>query len=279
MNSTRGEELTITMSEQMEERAPARTASQSTAAELLTRARETDDPQERAALLDEAVTLHLPLARSLAMRYQRRGEPLNDLVQVAALGLVKAVQGYDPGKGPEFLSYAVPTITGEIKRHFRDRGWAIRPPRRLQELRLNLGRATEQLTHELQRSPRTSEVAERLGVSEDDVIEAMTSARDYRTTSLEVPVDGEGGTSLGELLGSEDAHLGEVDDAVSLAPLLAKLPARERRILILRFYRSWTQSQIAEDIGVTQMQVSRLLSSSLARLRAELEHARDADGV
>lgn len=248
-----------------------------TAVELLAQARATDDPQERSLLLDEAVTMHLPMARSLAMRYQQRGEPLNDLVQVAALGLVKAVQGFDPDKGTEFLSYAVPTVTGEIKRHFRDRGWAIRPPRRLQELRLNLGRVTEQLTHELERSPRTSEVAARLGVQEDDVIEAMTSARDYRTTSLELPVDGDSGTSLGDLLGADDAGLAEVEDAVTLAPLLAGLPARERRILILRFYRHWTQSQIAADIGVTQMQVSRLLSSSLARLRTQLERAQELD--
>lgn len=234
--------------------------------ELIERAAVAAEP-ERHRLLDEVVLLNLPVARSIASRYRDRGEPLEDLVQVASLALVKAARGYEPGKGRGFLPYAVPTITGELRRHFRDRGWDVRPPRRVQELRLAVGNAAQELSQEIGRSPTVSELSERLGVDPEEVIETLAASQGYSATSLDAPVDGEEGVSLGDTLGCEDDDLDRVVDCLAVEPLLASLPPRDRHILSLRFYRGWTQSQIAEDIGVTQMQVSRLLSRALARLR------------
>ncbi|MGQ7297284.1 SigB/SigF/SigG family RNA polymerase sigma factor [Quadrisphaera sp. KR29] len=241
--------------------------------ELLARA-SVADGAERARLLDEVVVLNLPVAKALAARFRDRGEQQDDLVQVASLALVKAAQGYQPGKGRGFLPYAVPTITGELRRHFRDRQWGVRPPRRLQELRLSLGAAAAELTQKIGRAPTVTQLSEHLGVDQEEVIEALAAAQDYHLASLDAPMDGEAdGTPLGATLGEDDGAIDRVVDHVSVAPLLASLPERDRRILSLRFFRGWTQSQIAADIGVTQMQVSRLLARTLERLRAQLEDA------
>ena len=228
-----------------------------------------DGPAHRRAR-DELVTLHLPLVHFLARRFRDRGEPLEDLVQVGTIGLIKAVDRFDPQRGVEFSTYATPTIVGEIKRHFRDKGWAIRVPRRLQELRISLGQATAELAQSSGRSPTVAELAVHLGISQDEVIEGLEGAQAYATTSLDAQVGGDGGDdspSLGDRLGSEDLDLEAVEYRESLKPLLAALPSRERRILALRFFHGMTQSEIADEVGVSQMHVSRLLAKSLATLR------------
>ena len=228
-----------------------------------------DDPAHRRAR-DELVTLHLPLVHFLARRFRDRGEPLEDLVQVGTIGLIKAVDRFDPQRGVEFSTYATPTIVGEIKRHFRDKGWAIRVPRRLQELRMSLGQATAELSQKSGRSPTVAELAAHLGISEDEVIEGLEGAQAYSTTSLDAQVggdDGDDSPSLGDRLGSEDLDLEAVEYRESLKPLLAALPSRERRILALRFFHGMTQSEIAAEVGISQMHVSRLLAKSLATLR------------
>ena len=228
-----------------------------------------DDPTHRRAR-DELVTLHLPLVHFLARRFRDRGEPLEDLVQVGTIGLIKAVDRFDPQRGVEFSTYATPTIVGEIKRHFRDKGWAIRVPRRLQELRISLGRATAELSQKSGRAPTVGELAAHLGVSEDEVIEGLEGAQAYSTTSLDAHAggdDGDDSPSLGDRLGSEDLDLEAVEYRESLKPLLAALPSRERRILALRFFHGMTQSEIAAEVGISQMHVSRLLAKSLATLR------------
>ena len=248
------------------------TSRERTTEELLERASAATSEAERRRLVDEVVVLNLPVARALASRFRDRGEQLDDLVQVASLALVKAAQHYEPGRGRGFLPYAVPTITGELRRHFRDRGWGVRPPRRLQELRLSIGAAAQELTQSTGRSPTVAELSAELGVDQEEVIEALAAAQDYHLTSLDAPMDGEqDGVPLGATLGGEDDRFEKVVDLVSVRPLLASLSERDRHILTLRFFRGWTQSQIAADIGVTQMQVSRLLSRTLTRLRTQLE--------
>jgi RNA polymerase sigma-B factor len=232
-----------------------------------------DDEEERRRLRDAIVLVNLPVATSVALRYRGRGEPVDDLVQVAHLGLVKAVDGFDPGRGADFLAYAVPTIRGEVRRHFRDRGWDIRPPRRIQELRVRVEAAAEALSQQLDRSPRPSEIAEHIGADPEDVAECLASAECYHVHSLDAPTDSEAGADLTGTLGSLDPDLEALHDVLSVRPLLAQLSPRERRILTLRFWRGWTQAQIAEDVGVTQMQISRLLAQSLRRLRQQLEAA------
>ncbi|MFZ5870894.1 MAG: SigB/SigF/SigG family RNA polymerase sigma factor [Actinomycetota bacterium] len=253
------------------QQAPAAAPDREAATEdLLVRARDAADETERRRLLDEVVLLNLPVARGLASRYRDRGEAFDDLLQVASLALVKAAQGYEPGKGRGFLAYAVPTITGELRRHFRDRGWHIRPPRRLQELRLSIEAAAQELSQATGHAPTVAELAAHLDASQEEVLEALAAAQGYTAASLDAPADGDEGLPLGETLGAEDAELERVVDCLAVEPLLARLSPRDRHILSLRFYRGWTQSQIAEDIGVTQMQVSRLLSKALARLRSEV---------
>jgi RNA polymerase sigma-B factor len=228
-----------------------------------------DDPTHRRAR-DELVTLHLPLVHFLARRFRDRGEPLEDLVQVGTIGLIKAVDRFDPLRGVEFSTYATPTIVGEIKRHFRDKGWAIRVPRRLQELRISLGRATAELSQKSGRAPTVAELAAHLCISEDEVIEGLEGAQAYSTTSLDAHVGGDDGDespSLVDRLGGDDLDLEAVEYRESLKPLLAALPSRERRILALRFFHGMTQSEIAAEVGISQMHVSRLLAKSLATLR------------
>jgi RNA polymerase sigma-B factor len=227
----------------------------------------TDDPAHRRAR-DELVTLHLPLVQFLARRFRDRGEPLEDLVQVGTIGLIKAVDRFDPGRGVELSTYATPTIVGEIKRHFRDKGWAIRVPRRLQELRMSIGSATAELSQRSGRAPTVAELAAHIGVSEDEIIEGIEGAAAYSTTSLDSHAGADDDApTLADTLGEDDPDLEGVEYRESLKPLLAALPARERRILALRFFHGMTQSEIAAEIGISQMHVSRLLTKSLAVLR------------
>jgi len=226
---------------------------------------------ERRALRDELVHRHLPLAEHLAARFLGRGEPHDDLVQVATIGLLKAVDRFDPGRGVPFGAYAVPTVLGEIKRHFRDRGWAMRVPRRWQEAGRSLADARETLTHELGRAPTVAELAARTGRGADEVVEVLESANAYTT----LPLDTGSPTSPVASLGSVDDRLLNVENREALRPLLAALAPRERRILALRFVRGMSQAQIAAEVGISQMHVSRLLARTLAELRQSLG---DEDG-
>ena len=226
--------------------------------------------EERAAVVNEVVMINRGVADSIASRYYGRGVEDEDVDQVAREGLVKAVRRFDPTIRDDLLTFAVPTIRGEIKRHFRDLGWSVRPPRRIQELQQRVSPAQEQLEHELGRAPSPDEVAERLEVSRIEYDEALGAYGSFSLTSLDQAV-GENGAALGSLLGTEDPGLSAAEARTVLAPLLKRLTERERRILHLRFFEDRTQAEIGEVLGVTQMQVSRLLSGILARLRDELQ--------
>jgi RNA polymerase sigma-B factor len=227
---------------------------------------------DRARVRAEAIEAWLPLSEQLARRYAGRGEPLDDIIQTASVGLIKAVDRFEPGRGSDFVAFAVPTVLGEIRRHFRDRTWQLRVPRRLQELRLAIRDASDSLAQELGHSPTTGELAADLQVTPDDIMEGMGAARAYTTLSLEASVSttSDAGAELGELVGEEDADLGFVELRMTLAPALARLPEREQRILCMRFYGNMTQTEIAAQVGVSQMHVSRLLSRSLMMLREAL---------
>ncbi|MEZ0066036.1 RNA polymerase sigma-B factor [Streptacidiphilus sp. MAP12-20] len=229
-----------------------------------------DGSPERVELRNQLVRMHIPLVEHLARRFRNRGEPLDDLTQVATIGLIKSVDRFDPERGVEFSTYATPTIVGEIKRHFRDKGWAVRVPRRLQELRLSLTSATSELSQRHGRSPTVHELAEQLGISEEEVLEGLESANAYSTLSLDVPDTDDESPAVADTLGAEDDALEGVEYRESLKPLLAQLPQREQRILVLRFFRNMTQSQIAAEVGISQMHVSRLLARTLAQLREKL---------
>jgi RNA polymerase sigma-B factor len=219
------------------------------------------------------VHLHLALVQHCARRFLNRGELQEDLVQVGTIGLLKAIDRFDAGRGVEFSTYATPTIIGEIKRHFRDRGWAIRVPRRLQELRLAITEANSTLTHTLGRSPTVPDIAVHLGISEEDVLEGLEGARAYNATSLSTPISSDGSTELGDTLGGEDREYEIAETRVALGPALASLDEREQKILTLRFYGNLTQSQIADQVGISQMHVSRLLTRALTKLRGQLSAA------
>ncbi|MGH2773363.1 MAG: RNA polymerase sigma factor SigF [Actinomycetota bacterium] len=225
-------------------------------------ARLPDDPSAR----EELVTLHMPLVEYLARKFRGRGEPVEDLIQVASIGLLKAIDRFDPGREVEFSTYATPTIVGEIKRYFRDSGWAIRIPRRLQEIGLQLSKVIPTMAQDLGRSPSVAEISEFTGISEEEVLEAMDASQAYSLVSLDAPT-GEDGTDSLSRLGSEDESLELFEAWSSVAHLLQKLPIRERRILHLRFVAGETQSQIAESLGISQMHVSRLLAKTLEFLR------------
>jgi len=222
-------------------------------------------------LRDELITAHMGLAEYLARRFTNRGEPLDDLVQVAALGLLKAVDRFDPARGLEFSTYATPTIVGELKRHFRDKGWAVRVPRRVQELHLRLASVVGLLSQELGRSPTIGEIAQAAAVSEEEVLEAIEAGHAYRFTSLDAPTGNDEEGALSSQLGEEDQGLIDSEHRVTLSPLIAQFPRRERLILHLRFFEGLTQSEIATRLGISQMHVSRLLARSLAQLRAKAE--------
>jgi RNA polymerase sigma-B factor len=220
---------------------------------------------------NELVQHYLRLAEFLARRFANRGEPVDDLRQVALVGLIKSVERFDPERGLQFSSFATPTITGELKRHFRDRGWAVRVPRRIQELHLQLDRTTNALSQELGRPPTTAEIAKRAGVLEEEVIESMEAGSLYRLASIDGRADDEAPSGVSAKLGEEDTELHAVDNRVTVERLLQLLPEREQRIVYLRFFEGLTQSEIAEQVGISQMHVSRLLVKSLDQLGA---HAR-----
>jgi RNA polymerase sigma-B factor len=226
----------------------------------------------RSVARDDLVHLHLSLVEHCARRFRNRGEPYEDLVQVGTIGLIKAVDRFETDRGVEFSTYATPTVIGEIKRHFRDKGWAIRVPRRLQELRMQIGGATGELTQKLGRSPTPRELAEVIGCTVEEIMEGIESSHAYATLSLDASDDNDDGPpAILAGLGIEDANIEHVEVRESIKPLLEGLGEREKRILLLRFFKNMTQSQIAEEIGVSQMHVSRLLTRTLAQLRTSLE--------
>jgi len=223
---------------------------------------------DRAALRDAVISENLPMAARLAGRYTGRGEPLDDLVQIAALALVKAVDGFDPGRGVPFIGYAIPSILGGLKRHFRDTTWVMRVPRSAQELAGRVIVATDRLGHDRGRSPTTAELADHLDVTVTNLRAAVSASQVYRLVSLDTGRPD--GHVVADVVGRADPHYAAVDDQLLLRSLLAALPPRERRILALRFGDEMTQSRIAAEIGVSQMQISRLLTRSLANLRAAM---------
>ena len=228
----------------------------------------------RTAARDQLVHLHLPLVEHCARRFRNRGEPFEDLVQVGTIGLLKSIDRFDVERAVEFSTYATPTIIGEIKRYFRDKGWAIRVPRRLQELRMQIGAATAELTQSLGRSPTPRELAGTIGCSVEEIIEGIESSNAYSTLSLDATDDSEdGGGAMLDAIGVMDENLEHVEIRESLKPLLDALEPREKQILLLRFFKNRTQTQIAEEIGVSQMHVSRLLTRTLDQLRVSLEQS------
>ncbi|GAA4533811.1 SigB/SigF/SigG family RNA polymerase sigma factor [Amycolatopsis samaneae] len=227
-----------------------------------------DDDAHRQRLRHRLIEEHLPIAEHIARRFSGRGEPREDLVQVARLGLVNAVDRFDPERKNEFLSFAIPTVMGEVRRYFRDASWSLRVPRRLKELHLALSQATTTLTQRRGRAPTATELAEHLGIGVDEVTEALIAGNAYQTTSTDRPVHDEPEAALlADTLGEEDAALEKVENCEALRPLLQRLPRRERSILVMRFFGNMTQSAIAERVGLSQMHVSRLLSQTLSTLR------------
>jgi RNA polymerase sigma-70 factor (sigma-B/F/G subfamily) len=237
--------------------------------EILIRAA-TADEAERERLHEEVVLLNVEVAESIVMRYRNRGVPVEDLVQVACLGLVKAVHGFDPTKSDNFLSYAVPTILGEVKRFFRDNAWVVRPPRRIQELQAEISSASARLMHETGRPPTPKEIADDLNLDVEVVSEALTADGCFAPSSLDRPAGDDATASLSDVLGDSDPGFDRAEAVVALRPLCQQLSERDRRIVYLRFFHEWTQARIAEEFGVTQMQVSRLLTRILKQLRTQL---------
>ena len=226
---------------------------------------------ERGALQDRVIEINLPIARSIARRFGERGQPLDDLEQAASIGLIKAVRRFEVGQASDFLAYAVPTIAGEVKRHFRDTGWTVRPPRRIQETQARIGAANEELAAELGRSPTTGEVVDHLGIGEETVIEALSSRGCFTPSSLDAPLADAEGTGLGQLLGEEDDGFALADARLTLEPAIDELRSRDRLILELRVAQGRTQSEIAAELGISQMQVSRLLTKIRETLRPSLD--------
>ena len=236
---------------------------------LLRRLHERGDLSAR----DELVERFLPLARQLARRYQRGSEPLDDLIQVASIGLVKAVDRFEPGRGTAFSSYAVPTILGELKRYFRDSGWAVHVPRGMQEQVMRVNETITRLSRALGRSPTPAQIAEEMGMSTESVLEALEAATAYDSVSLDMPrtSDEDGGDTYADTVGEVDERYELVEYTSAIAPTLRALPARDRLVLKLRFDKDLTQLEIAERIGVSQMHVSRLIRRALKRLEAVAE--------
>ena len=230
----------------------------------------TSDPEEQRRLLDRVVELNLGLATAVVARFRSRGIPTDDLLQVARLALVKASRRFDRAAGHEFVSFAVPTMRGEVKRHFRDAGWMVRPPRRIQELQARISPARSDLANTLGREPEPIEIAERLEVEQGEVVEAMSALGCFTPASLDVPVGQDSPVSLGDVLPGQESDGDAAEARVMLGPVVRRLGARDKRVLQLRFFDGLTQREIAEDIGVTQMQVSRLLSRILTQLRTEI---------
>lgn len=222
---------------------------------------------------DRIVERCLPLADHIARRFDGRGEPRDDLVQVARVGLVNAVIRFNVDAGSDFVSFAVPTIMGEVRRHFRDNSWSVKVPRRLKELHLRLGSATAELSQRLGRAPTASELAEELGMDRDEVVEGLVAGSSYNTLSIDSGGNSgnEDAPAIADTLGDVDLGLDQIENREALRPLLAALPERERMVLLLRFFENLTQTQIAERVGISQMHVSRLLAKSLTRLRDQLQ--------
>jgi RNA polymerase sigma-70 factor (sigma-B/F/G subfamily) len=235
------------------------------------------DPDDARRLYDEVVVLNLEVAESVVSRYRNRGVPREDLVQVACLGLVKAARGFDPDKSDNFLGYAVPTILGEVKRFFRDSAWVVKPPRRIQELQAELSAASARLTHRTGRIPDPAALAHELDVDVAAVVEALSADGCFAPSSLDHPYRSAESTSatVADSLGDRDPGFDQAEAIVALGPICRRLSMRDRRIVYLRFFCEWTQARIAEEFGVTQMQVSRLLSRILKDLRSQLADAVD----
>jgi RNA polymerase sigma-B factor len=228
------------------------------------------------AAREELVERFLPLARDLALRYTYTDEPFDDLLQVASLGLIKAIDRFEPGRGTKFTSYAAPTILGELKRHFRDKGWSVRVPRDLQEMAVRVDRVGEELALALGRAPTPQEIADHVGITVERVLEAREAAGAYRAISLDRPRDDdEDGDGLSDSMGIEDPGFRRAEHAATVERLMAVLTEREREVLHLRFAEDLTQSEIGERVGVSQMHVSRLIRQAVARLREEAEDERD----
>jgi len=242
--------------------------------ELFEQYRETKSPEIR----DELVAMYINLVEYLARRFKNRGEPVEDLIQVGTIGLIKAIDRFDVNRAVEFTTYATPTIVGEIKRYFRDKGWAVKVPRRLQELNLLVTQAMNTLTQDLKRSPTIAEVAERLGVTSEQVIEAMETSEVYSFVSLDrdLSSDTDDSFSLLEYIGEDDKELTGIEDRTCLAEALRELSKQEQRILYLRFFRGLTQTEIAQQLGISQMHVSRLLRRTLEVLREKMLQDREA---
>jgi RNA polymerase sigma-B factor len=231
-----------------------------------------DDDPGRDGLRDRLVTGYLPVAQHIARRFANRGEPIDDLVQVATVGLINAIDRFTPDRGADFFSFAVPTISGEVRRHFRDLGWSMRVPRRLKDLHVSINGAVSQLSQDLGRAPKPSEIAQHLDVPVSDVLEGLEASEAYRSSSLDEMLSSEqGSATVGELVGEADAELNRVEFRQALRPVLAELAERERTIVMLRFFGNLTQTQIADKVGISQMHVSRLLSQTLDRLRERLD--------
>ncbi len=241
--------------------------------ELFRRYKEHGDMDAR----EKLVMSHLNLVRFLANKFKNRGEPLDDLMQVGYLGLLKAIDRFDPSRGLEFTTFATPTILGEIKRHFRDKGWSVRVPRRLQELSAKVNQATDLLTTQLQRSPTIAEIAEYLDATVDEVLEAMESSSAYSSVSLEAPAgpDAEDTPSIIDRYATEDSDLALTDDRLVIEEALEGFSPREREVIELRFIKGMTQIEIAEQLGISQVQVSRLLRRTLKKIQDKI----DPEGV
>jgi RNA polymerase sigma-B factor len=242
--------------------------------ELFKKYKESKSPEIR----DELVAMYINLVEYLARRFKNRGEPVEDLVQVGTIGLIKAIDRFDVDRAVEFTTYATPTIVGEIKRYFRDKGWAVKVPRRLQELNLLVTQAMNTLTQDLKRSPTIAEIAQHLGVTSEQVIEAMETSEVYSFVSLDrdLSSDTDDSFSLLEYIGEDDRELTGIEDRTCLAEALAELSKQEQRILYLRFFRGLTQTEIAQQLGISQMHVSRLLRRTLEVLREKMLQDREA---
>lgn len=226
---------------------------------------------------EKLVMSHLNLVRFIVNKFKNRGEPIDDLVQVGYLGLLKAIDRFDPSRGLEFTTFATPTIMGEIKRHFRDKGWSVRVPRRLQELSAKVNQATDTLTSQLQRSPTVAEIADYLDATVDEVLEAMESSSAYSSVSLEAPsgTDDDDTPSVIDRYATEDSDLAFTDDRIIIEEALASFSPREREVIEMRFLKGMTQIEIAEKLGISQVQVSRLLRRTLKKIQDKI----DPEGV
>ncbi len=237
--------------------------------ELFRQYKATGDPEVR----DQLIVSHLNLVRFLASKFKNRGEPLDDLIQVGTIGLIKAIDRFDPSRGLEFTTYATPTILGEIKRHFRDKGWSVRVPRRLQELSAKVNQANDELTNELSRSPSVEEIAKRVGASVDDVLEAMESSSAYSSVPLEGggSSDDDDAPSVIDHYATEDENLAASDDRIVLEDVIRDFSPREKDVIRMRFFEGMTQVEIAERLGISQVQVSRLLRRTLRRVQDKID--------